>query len=69
MPVTALHDAGVHVASLGHSIAFYQAVFGLQLAGRLTLAVRILFCVRPDDERIELLEERATPLGAEWGAS
>jgi len=59
----------VHAASLRRSIAFYQAVFGLQLAGRLTLRVRILFCVGPDDERIELLEERATPLLAGSGAS
>jgi len=44
-------------------------VFGLQLAGRLTMGVRILFCVGPDDERIELLEERATPLLAGSGAS
>ena len=120
-----LHHAGVHVTDLARSIAFYQAVFGLSVAARLSLGneqlaflkvgtahleliaegsgaratgvvdhvafevdkldpwlarlrqhgvrlldeapidvsalgARILFCLGPDDERIELLERRET---------
>ena len=126
MRLVGLHHAGIHVTNLEHSIAFYQALFGLRPLQRLQLGrerivfleagagsieliaddggarptgsvdhlalevtdldgwlarlrergvrlldempidvpelgVRILFCLGPDDERIELLE-RATPL-------
>src|SRR6266446_1781675 len=37
MPVLGLHHAGLYVANLGHSIAFYQTVFGLELAERFAL--------------------------------
>ena len=51
MMVIGLHHAGVHVASLERSIAFYEAVFGLRVLERLSLG--------PDGERIELFEQRA----------
>lgn len=124
--VSSLHHVGVHVADLETSMRFYAAVFGLTVAGRLSLGredivflaagaqlveliadgsgarqtgvvdhlafavdnlddwllrlrergvrvldphvidvpeigARILFCLGPDDERIELLEQRTAP--------
>jgi lactoylglutathione lyase len=124
MRASGLHHVGVHVADLESSVAFYEEVFGLEVAARLELgderlvflnagaqsleliadargrrqtgvvdhlalavdnlddwfhflrergvrvldpqpldvppiAARILFCLGPDDERIELFEQRS----------
>src|ERR1700704_396663 len=62
--ILGLHHAGLYVASLERSIAFYREIFGLEVAERFDfgdeqlalLRVGNLFCLGPDGERIELIE-------------
>jgi|SRR5262252_8401701 len=57
MTVTRLHHAGVHVASLERSIAFYQTVFGLRLAERLSLGAEQLAFLEVGSSRVELIAD------------
>ena len=57
MTILGLHHAGVHVASVERSIAFYQAVFGLPLAERLILGSEQLAFLQVADSRIELIAD------------
>ena len=57
MSVTRLHHAGVHVASLERSIAFYQTVFGLRLAERLSLGAEQLAFLEVGSSRVELIAD------------
>jgi lactoylglutathione lyase len=57
MMVGDLHHVGVHVASLERSIAFYEAVFGLQLAARLTLGSEQLAFLEAGNARVELIAD------------
>jgi catechol 2,3-dioxygenase-like lactoylglutathione lyase family enzyme len=61
MSVIGLHHAGVHVASLERSIAFYQTVFGLSVAERLTLGGEQLAFLQAGGSRIELISDGAGP--------
>ena len=65
MTVIGLHHAGVHVASLERPIAFYEAVFGLYLAGRLSLGPEQLAFLEVGTCRIELIADGAA--GRETG--
>ena len=65
MTVTRLHHAGVHVASLERSIAFYEAVFGLRLAERLSLGDEQLAFLEAGTSRVELIADGAA--GRETG--
>jgi catechol 2,3-dioxygenase-like lactoylglutathione lyase family enzyme len=60
MTVIGLHHAGVHVASLERSIAFYEAVFGLHLAERLSLGTERLAFLQAGSSRIELIADGGT---------
>jgi len=53
--VRGLHHAGVHVASLARSIAFYETVFGLQVAARLRLGDEQLAFLRTGAGWLELI--------------
>jgi lactoylglutathione lyase len=57
MTATRLHHAGVHVASLERSIAFYQTVFGLRLAERLRLGSEQLAFLEAGGARVELIAD------------
>jgi catechol 2,3-dioxygenase-like lactoylglutathione lyase family enzyme len=57
MTVTRLHHAGVHVTDLERSIAFYQTVFGLRLAERLTLGPEQLAFLEAGGSRVELIAD------------
>jgi lactoylglutathione lyase len=59
MTVLGLHHAGVHVASLERSIAFYRAVFGLHLAERLSLGTEQLAFLEAGGARVELIADGA----------
>jgi lactoylglutathione lyase len=65
MTVIGLHHAGVHVASLERSIAFYTAVFGFHLAERLSFGPEQLAFVAAGSARIELIADGAA--GRETG--
>jgi lactoylglutathione lyase len=57
MTVGGLHHVGVHVASLERSVAFYEAVFGLRLAARLTLGSEQLAFLEAGNTRVELIAD------------
>jgi lactoylglutathione lyase len=57
MTVISLHHAGVHVASLERSIAFYQAVFGLHVAERLSLGAEQIAFLAAGGARVELIAD------------
>jgi lactoylglutathione lyase len=57
MTLIGLHHAAVHVSSLERSIAFYQDVFGLQLAERFTLGAEKLAFFEVGSSRLELIED------------
>ncbi len=57
MPIVGLHHAGIHVASLERSIAFYQSGFGLALTERFTLGSEELAFLEIADARIELIAD------------
>ena len=59
--VRGLHHVGVHVASLERSIAFYQTVFGLQVAARLRLGDEQLAFLRAGAGWLELIADGAGP--------
>jgi catechol 2,3-dioxygenase-like lactoylglutathione lyase family enzyme len=59
MMVIGVHHAGVHVTSLERSIAFYQAVFRLRLAERLSLGAEQLAFLQAGGSRIELIADGA----------
>jgi lactoylglutathione lyase len=59
MRVLALHHAGLYVASLGRSIAFYHDVFGMQVAERLSFGGEKLAFLRLGTARLELIESGA----------
>ena len=65
MSVIGLHHAGVHVASLERSIAFYEAVFGLRRAERLSLGDEQLAFIEAGTSRVELIADGAA--GRETG--
>jgi lactoylglutathione lyase len=51
-----LHHAGLYVADLEQSIAFYQAAFGLEVAERLTFGVEQIAFLRAGAARLELID-------------
>lgn len=57
MKVIGLHHAGVHVSSLERSIAFYEAVFGLRLAERLSWGAEQLAFLEAGSGHIELIAD------------
>jgi lactoylglutathione lyase len=59
--VRGLHHAGVHVASLERSIAFYETVFGLQVAARLRLGDEQLAFLHAGTGWLELIADGAGP--------
>ena len=59
MTVIRLHHAGVPVASLERSIAFYQTVFGLRVAERLRLGTEQLAFLEAGRSRVELIADGA----------
>ncbi len=56
MKVVGLHHAGVVVANLERSIAFYRDVFGLEVAERLDFGGERLAFLRLGAARLELIE-------------
>jgi lactoylglutathione lyase len=60
MTVIGVHHVGVHVASLERSIAFYQSVFGFQLARQLTLGSEQLVFLEAGPARLELIATGAS---------
>jgi lactoylglutathione lyase len=56
MRVLALHHAGIYVANLERSIAFYHDVFGLEVAERLTLGAERIAFLGVGSARLELIE-------------
>jgi catechol 2,3-dioxygenase-like lactoylglutathione lyase family enzyme len=56
MGVLGLHHAGLYVANLERSIAFYRDVFGLELAEQLTFGAEKIAFVRIGASRLELIE-------------
>ncbi len=56
MPVLGLHHAGLYVASLSRSIAFYQDVFGLELAERFSFRDEELAFLRVGANHLELIQ-------------
>jgi len=56
MTIVGLHHAGVSVASLARSIAFYREVFGLEVAERLTFGSEDIAFLRLGSARLELIE-------------
>lgn len=56
MSVIGLHHAGVYVASLPRSIAFYREVFGLEVAEQLSFGGEDIAFLRLGEARLELIE-------------
>lgn len=56
MTVLGLHHAGIYVAELERSIAFYGDMFGLELAEQLTLGAEKIAFLRAGPARLELIE-------------
>jgi len=61
MRVLALHHAGVYVANLERSIAFYQAVFGLAVAERFAFGAEQIAFLAVGTARLELIEASGAP--------
>jgi lactoylglutathione lyase len=61
MSVLGLHHAGVYVADIERSIAFYRDVFGLEVAERLSLGVEKLAFLSVGLARLELIEAGTGP--------
>jgi lactoylglutathione lyase len=59
MRVLSLHHAGLYVASLARSIAFYRDVFGLDVAERLSFGGEELAFLKLGTARLELIESSA----------
>ena len=59
MRVLGLHHAGLYVASLARSIAFYHDVFGLDVAERLSFGGEELAFLNVGTARLELIESTA----------
>src|SRR5438105_4666102 len=59
MRVLGLHHAGLYVASLARSIAFYRDVFGLEVAERLSFGGEELAFLKLGTARLELIESDA----------
>jgi lactoylglutathione lyase len=59
MRVLGLHHAGLYVASLARSIAFYHAVFGLEVAERLSFGHEEIAFLKLGTARLELIEGAA----------
>ena len=57
MTILGLHHAGVHVASLERSIAFYQAVFGLRPAERLSVGAEQIAFLEAASSHVELIAD------------
>ena len=57
MTIIGLHHAGVHVASLERSVAFYRAVFGLRPAERLRMGAERLAFLEAGSSRVELIAD------------
>jgi lactoylglutathione lyase len=57
MRVIALHHAGVHVTDLEGSIAFYQSVFRLRLAERLSLGSEQIAFLQAGTSWLELIAD------------
>jgi lactoylglutathione lyase len=56
MPVLGLHHAGLYVASLARSIAFYQNAFGLEVVERTSFGGEELAFLRLGAAWLELIE-------------
>lgn len=56
MPLRGLHHAGLYVASLERSIAFYGRVFGLDVAERITFDGEDIAFLRLGAARLELIQ-------------
>ena len=56
MAVVGLHHAGLYVASLARSIAFYHEMFGLELAEELSFGGEHIAFMRIGGARVELIE-------------
>lgn len=56
MTVVGLHHAGLYVASLSRSIAFYEQLFGLKVAERLSFGGEQIAFLRLGAARLELIE-------------
>jgi len=54
--VVGLHHAGVYVASLARSIAFYRELFGLEVAEQLSFGGEQIAFLRIGAGRLELIE-------------
>jgi catechol 2,3-dioxygenase-like lactoylglutathione lyase family enzyme len=61
MPVLGLHHAGLYVASLEHSIAFYQTIFGLELAEHITFGGEEIAFLHVGGSRLELIHSPDRP--------
>jgi catechol 2,3-dioxygenase-like lactoylglutathione lyase family enzyme len=59
MAIVGLHHAGLYVASLERSIAFYVEVFGLELTEQVSFAGEQLAFLRVGAARLELIETAA----------
>jgi catechol 2,3-dioxygenase-like lactoylglutathione lyase family enzyme len=59
MTIVGLHHAGLCVANLERSIAFYAEVFGLELAERLSFAGEEIAFLWVGSARLELIETTA----------
>jgi lactoylglutathione lyase len=57
MSVVGLHHAAVHVSHLERSADFYQAVFRLAVAERLSLGTEQLVFLHAGDARLELIAD------------
>jgi lactoylglutathione lyase len=54
--VLGLHHAGLYVASLERSIAFYREIFGLEVAERFDFGDEQLALLRVGNRRLELMQ-------------
>jgi lactoylglutathione lyase len=59
MTVRGLHHTGIYVSNLERSVAFYQDVFGLEVADRLSFGGEKIAFLRVGSSRLELIETDA----------